>query len=73
LLSGNLVYHKELYAVVTSKLGAHPKIVPVTINRLRKKLTDCGVKIVTVYGLGGYRLDRNTRALLAIRQIEGQK
>jgi hypothetical protein len=71
LLSGNLVSHKELRAVVTSKPGAHPKIVPVTINRLRNKLADHGIKIVTAHRLG-YRLDRNTRALLVIGQLQEQ-
>jgi DNA-binding winged helix-turn-helix (wHTH) protein len=66
LLSGDFVSHKELHAAVASKPGAHPKTVAVVISRLRKKLADRGIKIITVYGLGGYRLDRNTRALLAI-------
>jgi DNA-binding response OmpR family regulator len=71
LMKGDLVDRQELHAVITDKPGAIPKIVDVTICRLRQKLADHGIKIITRPGVG-YRLDRNTRKLIAISHTEEQ-
>jgi hypothetical protein len=64
LLSGNFVSRQELRLAISSNPRTTPKIVEVTIYKLRRKLLAHGMKIITRYKIG-YRLDKSTRALLA--------
>jgi len=65
LVRGDTVNNRDLQHAISGNLQTHPKNVAVTILKLRQKLADHGVRIITAHRRG-YRLDRNTKKMLAV-------
>jgi DNA-binding response OmpR family regulator len=71
LLGGNFVTREELHTAISNP-GATLKVVDVTISKLRRKLAEHGIKIINRYKRG-YRLDQNTRNLIAIGRTDDRE